>query len=368
MSNVEVEEETRRGGGMGFREEDDHRAVPVRYSIFSSPPRLLTAAVLALSVVPAAAQDRVHVAGSTGGKRVMAGRVLEYTGRALEFQHPGGRRETVPGEMVLQVETQHVKTHQEADAAFAQQRFQEALALYARAGNEEPRTWVRRHILAQKVRCYRAMDRLDLAGSEFLLLVQSDPATPYFDCIPLAWVPEQPSPALEQTARGWLGREEPAAALLGASHLLGTGVRAQALARLRQLATAPDRRIALLATAQQWRAAVTTVDAAQLDAWERTIAQMPEPLRAGPWFVLGLARVGARQWDEAALALLQAPILYPDDRRLAAAALVEAGRALGQLGRPRQAARLYREVLQSYPERDRAVAEARHRLQALSRE
>ena len=314
------------------------------------------------------AQDRVHVAGTTGGRRVMTGRVLEYTGRSLEFEHAGGRRETVPGEKVLQIETRKVPTHQEADAAFDGRRFEEALALYARAGNEEPRDWVRREILARKVRCYRAIGRLDLAGSEFLLLVQSDPDTPRFDCIPLAWVPEQPSPALEQAARGWLAREEPAAVLMGASHLLATAARTEALARLRQLAVVTDRRIALLAMAQQWRAAVTTSGADQLAAWERTVQQMPEPLRAGPYFVLGQVRAQQGQWEEAALAYLRAPILYPDDRRLGAAALVEAGRALVQLGRPRRAARLYREVFETYPEQDRAVAEARHRLETLSRE
>jgi len=331
-------------------------------------PSLTAVAIFVVGLAPAAGQDRVHVAGATGGKRVMIGRVLEYTGRAVEFEHPGGRRETVPGERVLRVETQHVRTHQEADAAFARRRFDQALALYARAGNEEPRAWVRRQILAQKVRCYRAIDRIDLAGTEFLLLVQSDPYTPQFHCIPLAWVPRQRSAALEQAARGWLGRDDPVAGLLGASHLLSTAARPEAVARFRRLSTDPNPRIALLATAQLWRTAVTTAGAGQLDAWEQTVEQMPEPLRAGPYSVLGQGRMHAKQWEEAALASLRAPILYPDDRRLAAAGLVAAGRALGQLGRPRRAARLYREVFEAYPEQDRAVAEARHRLETLSRE
>jgi len=293
----------------------------------------------------------------------MVGRVVDYTGEGLVFEHPGGRRENVPAERVLAVETTRVGTHNDADAAFDQRRFDAALALYERAVNEERRIWVRRDILAQMVRCYRATGRIDLAANSFLALLQSDPATRHFDAIPLGWVAEQPSPALEQTARSLLAREEPAAGLIGASYLLSTSGRNEALARLRQLAANTDRRIALLATAQSWRAGVATADVGQVESWQQTIGEMPEPLTAGPYFVLGQARLRLGQSEQAALALMRAPVLYPGDRRLAAAALLSAGRALEQLGRRQKAARLYREVIQSYPEQDQAVAGARHLLE-----
>ncbi len=331
---------------------------------------LAVAAIVSTVCAPGAAQDTVHLSGSGGGKRVMVGRVLDYTGQALEFEHPGGRREQVPGDKVLRIETPRGRTHEEADAAFEQGDFDRALALYERAIDisEEPRVWVRREILAQMVRCYRATQRIELAARSFLMLLQSDPQTPDFDCIPLAWVTEQPSPAVEQAAQSLLANAEPAAALIGASYLMSTSSRTQALGRLRRLAGEADPRIALLAAAQLWRAAAATADAAQVDAWQQTVERIPEPLRAGPYYVLGQARMRRGQWEQAALALMRAPLLYPGDRRLAAASLVGAGRALEQLGRRDKALRLYRELLQTYPEQTRAVDEARQQLQKAGQE
>ena len=170
---------------------------------------------------------------------------------------------------------------------------------------------------------------------------------------------------LERAAGEWLRREQmPAAALLGASHLMSTASRPAALETLNQLAAHSDQRVALLAYAQTWRAAVVTARDEQLTRWCDTIERMPEPLRPGPYYVLGLARAHRQQWDEAALAWLRIPILYPTELLLASRALLDAGRSLEKLNRPGQAARLYRELADAY-QRTPAEAEARRRLQEL---
>ncbi len=248
-----------------------------------------------------------------------------------------------------------------ADAARAAGRFDQALVLYQKAmeGNPPRRTKLR--IIAGSVRCYQALDRPERVGEAFLLLVRDDPQTPQFDCIPLAWLPRRPSVSLEQTAGKWLGRTEPAAQLLGASYLLTTGERSKAMATLRRLAVGPDRRVAQLAMAQTWRATLTTADDEQLDAIEQTIRRMPERFAAGPYFVLGRAYLQRQQWEKAALALLRVPILYPQQRPLAAQSLADAGRAMEQLGRTDRAVRLYRELIREYPEQTRPVAEVKGR-------
>ena len=84
----------------------------------------------------------------------------------------------------------------------------------------------------------------------FLQIWQQDPATPYFDAIPLAWMTEPVPPDLESQARTWLADEQSAAArLIGASWLLASPERAAATARLRQLAASPSAEIAFLAEA-----------------------------------------------------------------------------------------------------------------------
>jgi len=254
---------------------------------------------------------------------------------------------------------------QQADAALADGRFSEALALYQKAVDEETRTWVRRRIIAQWVWCYQALGQPVQAGEAFLLLIRSDPDTPYFDCIPLSWLSRQTPAALERAAAGWMQRQEPAAVLLGASHLLTGSQRSAALARLRQLAASPDARVAQLALAQSWRASGFNASEAQIDAWTGTLTTIPEPLAAGPYYVVGAAQRQRDQWQQAAIKLMRVVILHPEQRELAAQSLIDAGRCLEKLEQPRKAASLYQELLEDYPEQARPVAEAESRLEAL---
>lgn len=324
------------------------------------------ATFLLVWLASAAGQDTVTVAGSTGGRTRITGRVLDYTGHQLRLQHADGREQTFAAEKVLSVETLSCREQDAADALLKNGRFQEALALYRKALENESRRWVRREIIAGVVWCYRGLERPEEAGEAFLLLIRSDPHTLHFDCIPLEWMPRQPSATVEQAARRWLRRDEPAAGLLGASYLLTTDARATALAKLRGLAVESDPPVARLASAQVWRTAVATADPQQIDAWQRTIEDIPPPLAAGPYYVLGQARARQAQWEQAALALLRTAILHPRQRRLAAQSLLEAARALEHLDRPGKASRLYRELLRSYPEQTRVVAEARSRMEAIA--
>lgn len=335
--------------------------------------RLTRLAVVVFAVglaAPASAQDTVDVAspGAARGRTRLAGQVIDYTGRQLVIELPGGRRQEVPGDRVLRVETQYGPQQMQADQLLEKGRFGEALPLYRAALDAEQRRWVRRLIMARMVWCHQGLDQPGPACEAFLLLVQSDPATPYFDCIPLAWAPTQPALALERAAATWLAQSEkdsPAAVLLGASHLLSTAQGPSALERLKGLAVNPDRRIAQLAYAQTWRAAAN-VDDAQLEAWRRLVEEMPEPLRAGPYYVLGRAWAQRQKWDEAALCLLRVPILYPQHRGLAARALLEAGHSLERLGQTERAAGLYREAVKSYAGSPSA-AEGRSRLEAMEK-
>jgi hypothetical protein len=87
-------------------------------------------------------------------------------------------------------------------------------------------------------------------------------------------------------------------------------------------------------------------------------------VRAGPYYALGRAFAHHKQSDDAALSLLRVPILYPEDRPLAAAALLEAGRALEQTLDRESTIRVYRELLADCPQ-SRPAAEARQRLAAI---
>lgn len=310
------------------------------------------------------AQDTVRIA-SEGDDRAeirLSGRVVDYTGRQLLLALPNGQQRNIPAVQVIGVETPTTRDHVLADQLFSQGDHQQALPHYLRARDEDQRPWVRRQITARMVWCYQSLGQTAVAGEEFLLLIRSDPDTLYFACIPLAWLPSQPSPELEQAARRWVERQDmPAAVLLGASHLMSTA-RPSALDQLRRLAASTDRRIAQLAIAQIWRAA--TADDAETAGWQRAIDEMPEDLRGGPYVVLGTTLLGQQRWEQAALALLRVPILYPEHRQLATRSLLDAAGALERLQRPRQAARLYRELI-ALGGTSRDAAEARGRLETL---
>jgi tetratricopeptide (TPR) repeat protein len=329
-------------------------------------PVIRTIHVVLLCLVlaaPAVAQDAVFLStGSGGGRTKVSGRVLDYTGRELQMELAGSRQQSYPSAQVLQIETAYGSKQVEADAAFAKGRCDQALTLYQQAMKDEPRRWVQRQILAGIINCYHSLEQDDRAGEMFSQLLRADPLTPYFDCIPLAWMPRQPSLAVEKAAAAWLGREEPAMVLLGASHLLTSPRRAAAIERLNQLAAGDQRPVAAIAAAQLWRTALATAGDAQLDGWGRTIDALPEKLQGGPYFVLGSARAQRKQWEPAALALLRVPILYPRDRPLAAQSLLDAARALQESGQESEAVRLYRELLRTYPDQTRPVMEAKGRM------
>jgi len=319
--------------------------------------------LIALLATPLAAQDTVVLRSKTGGETRATGQIVDSTGRELTLQLPGGTTQRFPAGQVILIETHRTTEQTRGDEQFARGEFAPALTMYRAAVDAEPRRWVRREILAKAVRCYDALGRTAEAGATFLLLLEDDPHTAYFDCIPLGWLPQQPDAALEQAARGWLDSDRPAAALLGASRLLSTSLRPQALARLNELRSAPDPRIAQLAEAQRWRVAGMQSTAAERAGWLRAIEAMPEPLQPGPYFALGLAQQEAGDHEAAALSLLRVAFVYPSHRALAARAILEAARALQQNGQAEYAQQLYREVIRDYKDQTRVTAEAQARLQ-----
>jgi tetratricopeptide (TPR) repeat protein len=317
----------------------------------------------------ASAEDVIIVAtGKEGrGRSRIAGQILDYTGQGLRLMLPSGREQTFASDRVVEVETAWQPDHAAGDRLFGEGKYAQALPLYRQSLGKEHRPWARRRILAQCVWCCRCLEQWEQAGDAFLVLYDSDPSTQYFASIPLAWGAAQLSSAsVERRAADWLARPDSrAASLLGASWLLTTASRQDASeAVLQRLASDRDARIAFLAESQLWRTRAATA-APQADHWRERIEQMPEDLRPGPYFTYGraLARLGCR--EQAALAFLRVPILYPSHRDLAAESLLAAGRELELSGQVDEAVGLYREVTADYC--GAAAATARSRLENLHR-
>ena len=285
------------------------------------------------------------------------GEVIDYTGRQLVVRLDDGRELKRPGQHVVSIETEWPKAKAEGDRFFDEQQFAEAREKYVTAIRKEDRPWARRMIVARIVACYRESNQLEPAGKLFIALVREDPDTPYFDQIPLTWLPGD-APAQSETALQWMREENPVAALLGASHLVTTNQRAAALDRLLQMTLDKDARIRSLAEAQRWRVEIPSANDEQLAEWEREVATYPESLRAGPYWLLGRGLAQHGQNDRAVLALLRVPVFYPAARSLAVDALFTAALLMEKQGDRSGATRLREELVTKYPQTNLA-AEAR---------
>ena len=311
------------------------------------------------------AADAVYLVPAAGAQArpKLTGRIVDYNGRELLIDISGVEKR-YPAEQVAEVETELTPTHLAADELFARREYAAAVPKYEQAMRGESRRWVQRRIVAQMIWGLRNMGQYRRAGELFLALARDDPAMLYDACIPLAWVPAQPAPDLEKKSQEWLKSDAAWAVLIGASHLLSTGERSEAVKRLERLSDDKDPRIASLARALVWNATYVSATPAQLAAWSDEIETFPPSVRAGPYFVLGRALAQHKQFEDAALNLLRVQMLYPQDRLLATAASYEAGRSLEGAGTADAAVRIYRELIASDPQ-SRPATEAQGRLKAL---
>ncbi len=301
------------------------------------------AVVVGLAGVRAVA-DVVVLQSPSGSTVRVTGTVLDYTGQTVRVRTPTGLERSYPSDQVVGVEADRLPDHRQADTLLAAGKVQQASDLYRQAIAQEKRRWVRRRLLVQLIWCDQALGRIESAATRFLALLASDPETPDFGAIPLAWQPSEQVP--RRQAEAWLARTDtPAAMLLAASHLLSSDRRPVALQTLRRLAQDTDRRVALLAEAQTWRTELFRATPQQAEAWARRVEAMPPQLRAGPYWLVGQAWAQAGRHDDAALALMRVPVLYPESRRLAAMALLAAAESLAADGQTKAARRLFREVI-----------------------
>ncbi len=323
-----------------------------------------------LGPVELKAEDVVILSSDQNAKSQtrIAGELLDYDGEQLVIRLNTGAERTFPSDQVVDIQPERSEEHTLGDEALARLDFEAALAAYQEARRGATRRWLRELILANMVTCYQNLGQAERAGETFLILIHDDANSPYFDRIPLAWAPQEPSPQLAQQSRSWLRREDmPTAILLGASHLLSTNEQPAALGRLKRLQLHEDPRIAMLAQAQSWRAAVATASERDLQQWQQVIESAPQALRGGPYYVLGQALALQQEPTLAALALLRVPINHPQDRELAARCLFQAAVALERRGQEQEAYQLYRELTEEYANLSWATVAAQ-RVEALRKD
>lgn len=305
--------------------------------------------LLAGAPLPAAAQDVIEVqhpkAESTVKRR---GEIRGWEGSALTLE-TNGREEAIPNEIIVRVETAWSEEYQTARKLLDERQFAAAIQPLAKAAAAESRPWAASIIRADLVRALSATGNDFEAVQQFLLILARDPETRFMEFAPLAWdtgLVDTPFAALAQQC---LASPKPNIQLLGASWLLGTSERTAAVERLSKLKQDIRPEVAHLAAAQLWRGEVPRASRTQVDSWLRQIERMPQSLRAGPLLVTGMAYARIGETNRAQLALLELPILHPNDYRLAATGAARAAGLLAAQGDDRSARRLWSELAERYP-------------------
>ncbi len=328
----------------------DNRAAPRRGS-FKAVARL-TAGLWLIAVLATSGRcdekDRIQLRRPGGSRIGVTGTILDYTGREIRILlNKESEPKSYDIRQVADVIYTRTPGHHDGLQAMQAGQYEEALRLLGIGMAEEQRQWVRRDILAAQLRCELRLGHRGGAGTKFLAIVESDPDTHYYHLIPLIWTPQQLTSDDLLLARQWIEQSSDAAKLLGASFLLDhSTLQSSALRVLRKLSSNPDSRIFGLARAQSWRPAIQLAKptATDLVTWSRQVDQIPEELRAGPYYLLGRAYQQNQDYQRAAQAFLWVPLVYDDNRQLAARSCLDAANVLQADGKTGQALTLYREV------------------------
>jgi len=171
----------------------------------------------------------------------------------------------------------------------------------------------------------------------------------HFDVVPVAWQSTTLDAASEVRAATWLAdAKSPVARLLGASWLVGSSRQGDVEAVLQLLAESKNRHIAGLARIQRWRSRLATASTGDLEQWSRELAGLPAEVQAAGWYVLGDGYARHDEPERAAIAYLKAPLVFRQQRALAADGLLAAARQLAKLGQTDEAASLNREILRDF--------------------
>jgi tetratricopeptide (TPR) repeat protein len=310
-----------------------------------------------------AAEDVVIVssAADPAARIKKAGQILDYLGPELRLRTRLRAEEAIPAARIVEIQTAWTPPHETARTARAEGRWDDAIAAFREAKAAETRPWAARQVMSELAGCYLDAGRIENSVREFLAILAADQESRHWEVIPLAWRPAGDDPSLEARAAAWLSSRAEPAALLGASWLLPGSRRAAAIARLEELQKSADSRIAASAAIQLWRTKLVSATLDDGRRWQAQLERFPLETQAAGWYVLGEIYSRLDQPQRAALAWLKVPLVFRQQRAIAADALLAAGGQLEKMSRQREAAGLYGELVRDFPQLP-AVAEAQARL------
>lgn len=293
---------------------------------------------------------------------------LDETGVAIRLANARNITKEYTPDDVAGVEADYLPEQVSADAAMEKRDYAAAVHGYRRAFETEQRPWVKDLLRTKLIGAFRQSGQPRPAAELFLQVSGERENIELMKFAPLFWRPDsRPSEADQAFAVGWLESNRAMAQLIAASWLLETDEREKARKTLERLQTDPQQRVAWMARAQLWRLHAGHASADEIKRYHDLVEKMPDAIRGGPQYLLGLAYEKGNEPLDAALAYLWVPFVYEPSTELAGDALLRAAVASQQAGMHNDATKLFREVVRDYPGTPFAVQANEHLLKTKDR-
>jgi hypothetical protein len=275
------------------------------------------------------------------------GIILEWNQQKVVLVRPDAQKETsIVGDYAVRIEPSlSNEAGKNVHRAFCQRDYPSVLSNGRAAVASGLPRWQQRLILAEMVDAASALGKTHDAGLLFASLAKDNPPCLLLSTIPIPWGDDVVAAdmfKLQGSAEKWIGEEQEALQLLGASWLLSGKKRTEAVETLETLGRSSKVPIiAAYAKAQLWR----TLPPSDLlsDKYPKWIAERDKllhPLQAGPSMLLAERLAQAGQPALAIPEWLRVSRLHQDREHLASKAMSKSIEALKSLGRNDEAALL----------------------------
>ena len=303
------------------------------------------------------AEDTVTYKNDVTGRPVKATGTIENYGRdELLLRTSSGQIKSIRTDNIVEIQAEYPAPYMEAKLRMSNQDFDQALTLLDKALVQAPDGWMKHEILARQVECFNSLNRPDDAAARYVQLIQLDPNTAFYDCVPLVWTSVEASLRTQQLTQNWIRQQKyPYVALLGASLLLTSDKKTEVQTALTALTKSDDADVAALAQMQLNRLSLTPMPETTLKNLEKRADALPKSLQYGPRFVLGQLwnRSSAERnvkTDKAALNYLQCAANSKAPVELQARAFYSAGSVLLNENRRDEAFRIFRRLIEIFPD------------------
>lgn len=290
-----------------------------------------------------------------GSSIVYRGEIVRYDERGVTLKWgPSQQLKEFSHDQVERIDTKWPLGFEEGKAALARGDFASAASQLRTAVREEKRPWAQDFCRGYLLRALDGQGDVEGAAEVFVDLAPNRRDVGIMAFAPFRWIKEPPLSEQRRTmARAWLlHNEEPLVKLLAANWLIDSD-RPKAQAALEKLLTDPDGRVRPIARAMLLREQIEknpkVLAKEDLVEFRAEVERLPNPVRVGPQYVLGLAYEAAGEPIDAALAFLYIPFVTFGPPELQADALERAAKACRKANLKGDAAKIESELRKKFP-------------------